>query len=161
MGLSRMKSIAPPSQKQSTIQSTSDDATKAAYLDSIAEFDEVYGPTTFDEDDKDVDIPASPMEALRGADQLLSVMTAGTSEPEYMDIDEGQSEISSENFNLEDIQGTSDEDESDAALDNLLQQRRPSRPVAAVAPQACRKQKQQTTKKVVVSDDDRRWPSVY
>ncbi|KAF8550140.1 hypothetical protein OG21DRAFT_1525349 [Imleria badia] len=130
-------------------------ATQAAYLDSIAEFDEVYGPSTFDEDNEDMDIPASPTEALRSADQLLSVMTTGTSEPEYMDIDEGQSEMSSENFNLEDVQSTSnDEDKSDAALDNLLQQRRPSKPVVTVAPQACRKQKQQTAKKIVISDDD-------
>ncbi|KAI9461475.1 hypothetical protein HD554DRAFT_2041389 [Boletus coccyginus] len=57
------KSIAPPLQKY-----------------SIIEFDEAYGPITFNEDDEDVDIPTFPTEALRSADQLLSVMTTGTSE---------------------------------------------------------------------------------
>ncbi|KAI9454840.1 hypothetical protein HD554DRAFT_2331680 [Boletus coccyginus] len=96
-----------------------------------------------------------PAEAIRSADQLLSVMTTGTSEPECMDLDdEGQSEMSSENFNLDDVQGSSNDEDSDIALDNLLHQRRPSKPVAAAAPQACRKHKQQTAKTAATSDDD-------
>ncbi|KAI9573342.1 hypothetical protein HD554DRAFT_2167603 [Boletus coccyginus] len=154
MGRSQ-KSIAPPSQKHYTIQLALDDATQTVYLDSITEFDEVYGPMTFDEDDEDdVDIPVFPTEALRSADQLLSVMTTGTSEVDYMDVDDGQSEMSSENFNLEDIQDTSNDEDSDVALNDLLQQHRPSKPVAATASQACRKQKKQTSKKVTTSDND-------
>ncbi|KAI9569504.1 hypothetical protein HD554DRAFT_2250489 [Boletus coccyginus] len=96
-----------------------------------------------------------PAEAIRSADQLLSVMTTGTSEPECMDLDdEGQSEMSSENFNLDDVQGSSNDEDSDIALDNLLHQRRPSKPVAAAAPQARRKHKQQTAKTAATSDDD-------
>ncbi|KAI9568347.1 hypothetical protein HD554DRAFT_2172429 [Boletus coccyginus] len=155
MGRSQ-KSIAPPSQKRYTIQPALDDATQTAYLDSITKFDEVYGPTTFDEDDEDnVDIPAFPTEALRSADQLLSVMTTGTSEVNYVGFRIPYlSEMSSKNFNLEDIQDTSNDKDSDVALNDLLQQCRPSKPVAATAPQACRKQKKQTSKKVTTSDDD-------
>ncbi|KAI9572026.1 hypothetical protein HD554DRAFT_2168276 [Boletus coccyginus] len=154
MGRSQ-KSIVPPSQKRYMIQLALDNATQTAYLDSITEFDEVYGPMTFDKDDEDdVDIPAFPTEALRSADQLLSVVTTGTSEVDYMDVDDGQSEMSNENFNLEDIQDTSNDKDSDVALNDLLQQRRPSKPVVVAAPQACRKQKKQTSKKVTTSDDD-------
>ncbi|KAI9459620.1 hypothetical protein HD554DRAFT_2330919 [Boletus coccyginus] len=102
-----------------------------------------------------MDIPMFPAEAIRSANQLLSVMTTGTSEPECMDLDdEGQSEMSSENFNLDDIQGSSNDEDSDIALNNLLHQRRPSKPVAAAVPQACRKHKQQTAKTAATSDDD-------
>lgn len=153
-GASPVVLVVPSGQKQSTILSTLDD-TQNAYLDSIAELDEAYGPTTFDEDDEDMDIPMFPAEAIRSADQLLSVMTTGTSEPECMDLnDEGQSETSSENFNLDDVQGSSNDEDSDIALDNLLHQRRPSKPVAAAAPQARRKHKQQTAKTAATSDDD-------
>ncbi|KAI9566566.1 hypothetical protein HD554DRAFT_2274127 [Boletus coccyginus] len=166
MGASPVVLVAPSGQKRSTILSTLDD-TQNAYLDSIAELDEAYGPTTFNEDneaygpttfnedDEDMDIPMFPAEAIRSADQLLSVMTTGTSEPECMDLDdEGQSEMSSENFNLDDVQGSSNDEDSDIALDNLLHQRRPSKPVAAAAPQARRKHKQQTAKTAATSDDD-------
>ncbi|KAI9464329.1 hypothetical protein HD554DRAFT_2330052 [Boletus coccyginus] len=96
-----------------------------------------------------------PAEAIKSADQLLSVMTTGTSEPECMDLnDDGQSEMSSKNFNLDDVQGSSNDEDSDIALDNLLHQRRPSKPVAAAAPQACRKHKQQTAKTAATSNDD-------
>ncbi|KAF8549311.1 hypothetical protein OG21DRAFT_1525887 [Imleria badia] len=144
MGPTQMKSAAPSSQKRSmpVVQPTLDDAAQVTYLNSITEFDDSYSPVTFDEDDEDanMDIPMFPMEALRNADHLLSVMTTGTSKPEYttMDVDEGQSEMSSENFNLEDIQDTSNnDDDSDIALDDLLQQRCPSsKPVVAAVPQA-------------------------
>ncbi|KAG6377588.1 hypothetical protein JVT61DRAFT_13029 [Boletus reticuloceps] len=153
----RMKSVAPSSQKQTTIRSTIDNEdAQAAYLNPVAELDNSdHDPMTFDEDEEDTDLLAPPMEVLSDANQFMSVMTTGTSEPEYMDVNDGQSEISSENFDLEDVNSmSSDEDKSDAVSDDLLQQRRPSKHMAAVPPQACRKQKQQITKKVIASDDD-------
>ncbi|KAG6378225.1 hypothetical protein JVT61DRAFT_13924 [Boletus reticuloceps] len=153
----RMKSVAPSSQKQTTIRSTIDNEdAQAAYLNPVAELDNSdHDPMTFDEDEEDTDLLAPPMEVLSDANQFMSVMTTGTSEPEYMDVNDGQSEISSENFDLEDVNSmSSDEDKSDAVSDDLLQQHRPSKHMAAVPPQACRKQKQQITKKVIASDDD-------
>ncbi|KAI9455392.1 hypothetical protein HD554DRAFT_2178494 [Boletus coccyginus] len=128
MGCSQ-KSIAPPSQKHSTIQSAFDDTIQTTYLDSITKFDEAYSLATFNKDDEDVNIPVFPTEVLRSADQLLSIMTMRMSEVEYMNVDDGQSEMSSRNFNLEDIQDTSNDEDSDVALNDLLQQHHPSKPV--------------------------------
>ncbi|KAI9567059.1 hypothetical protein HD554DRAFT_2039758 [Boletus coccyginus] len=131
-----LSEIYSPTQKHFTIQSALDDATQTAYLDSITKFDEAYSPATFNEDDEDVDIPAFPTETLRSADQLLSIIIMGMSEVEYMDVDDSQSEMSSENFNLEDIQDTSNNEDSDVALNDLFQQHHPSKPMIAAALQA-------------------------
>ncbi|KIK75995.1 hypothetical protein PAXRUDRAFT_18522 [Paxillus rubicundulus Ve08.2h10] len=95
-------------------------------LTPIPEHDEADSMTM----NEDIDISMLPQDALRNADQFLSVITAaGTSKPGYVEFNEldKDSEGASEKIDImEDQDGTtqvgSDNEESNLELDYLLKQ---------------------------------------
>ncbi|KAF8834955.1 hypothetical protein BDN67DRAFT_1015989 [Paxillus ammoniavirescens] len=116
-------------QTQCTSCSTSYNAVPVASLGDltpILEHDKADSTTM----NEDIDIFMLPQDALRNADQFLSVITAaGTSEPGYVELDELDEDLegASEKMDImEDQDGTtqvgSDSKESDLKLDYLFKQ---------------------------------------
>ena len=92
---------------------------------------------SFNVEEDDMDVFDFPAMALKDANQLISMMTTGSSDDFSMEVDEDKSKMaSSENFNLDDVQGTSDNVDSDAILDNFLEQCHPSKHVVPSRPKS-------------------------
>ena len=121
------------------------------YLDPVVEFEDVHTqPMSFNVEEDDMDVSSFPAMALKDANQLISMMTTGSSNDFSMEVDEDKSEMaSSENFNLNDVQGTSDNADSDAILDNFLEQCHPSKRVAP----SCPKSKQPAYQEIATVSD--------